>query len=363
MVIREAMRLTREEITLLNLGGSLDDLANLDPRGYGVCKLLYKAAREYTGAPLCVNAAKKLSATLSKDSLVYIMTGFVLHPYEKAETDGLISSVLLARALVKAFGAKPVIICPEECLAAVEGLSELAGLKLFRSVEKVRDNACSIGVAVFTKDNSEASECADMMISQGIPNAVISIECPGANEKGVYHNATGIDVTRLEAKQDILFEKLCGMGVLNIAIGDLGNEIGMGAIGDYIKEKIPYAGEGACRCGCDGGILAHTKADNIITATVSDWGCYSLIAMLAYITGNPDVMHDTTLQKQAMITAAKCGLIDMTGESIPAIDGFGTDIVCPVVSLMKELVISTLALSDSCGNWFEKTIELKSFDS
>ena len=52
--------MTRQELTLLNLGGSLDDLANLDPKGYGVCKLLYKAAREYTGKPLCLNAAQTL---------------------------------------------------------------------------------------------------------------------------------------------------------------------------------------------------------------------------------------------------------------------------------------------------------------
>lgn len=355
--------MTRKEITLLNLGSSLDDLANPDPRGYGVCKLLYKAAREYTGAPLCVNAAEKLADKITEGGLIYIMTGFVLHPYEKAETDGIIGSVLLARALVKAFDAKPVIICPEECLAAVEGLSECVGLKLYGSVKEARENFGAIGVLVFTKDKSDAEECAEKIICQGTPDAVISIECPGANEKGVYHNATGIDVTRLEAKQDILFEKLQDMDILNIAIGDLGNEIGMGAIGDYIKEKIPYAAEGACRCGCEGGILARTKADNIITATVSDWGCYSLIAMLAYITGNPDVMHGADLQRQAMITAAGCGLIDMTGKSIPAIDGFGTDIICPIVSLMKELVKSTLALSDSCENWFKKAIELKSFES
>lgn len=354
--------MTRKEITLLNLGSSLDDLANLDPRGYGVCKLLYKAAREYTGAPLCVNAAQKLADALKNGGLVYIMTGFVLHPYNKAETDGLISSVLLARALVKAFGANPVIICPEDCLAAIEGITECIGLKLYKSVKEVCVNSDAIGVLPFTKNESEAPENADMIISQGIPDAVISIECPGANEKGIYHNATGIDVTRLEAKQDILFEKLQNMGVLNIAIGDLGNEIGMGAIGDYIKEKIPYAGEDACRCGCEGGILAHTKADNIITATVSDWGCYSLIAMLAYLSENPDIMHDAQMQKQAMITAAECGLIDMTGESIPAIDGFGIDIICPIVTLMKELVKNTLALSGFCKNWFEKTAELKSFE-
>ncbi|MBQ2847680.1 MAG: DUF4392 domain-containing protein [Clostridia bacterium] len=353
--------MTQQELTLLNLGSSLDDLANLDPRGYGVCKLLYKAAREYTGMPLCVNAASILAEALHKNSLVYIMTGFVLHPFNKAETDGAVSAVLLARALVKAFDAKPVIICPEECVNAIKALSECVGLSFCDSVKDVCKTLDSMGVFVFTKDKSNAVGCADSIISQGVPDAVISIECPGENEKGVYHNAKGVDVTSLEAKQDVLFEKLCNMGVPNIAIGDLGNEIGMGTIGEYIKEKIPYAGENACSCGCAGGICVRTKADNIITATVSDLGCYSMIAMLAYILESPDIMHGAELEKQAIDAAVNGGLIDMSGESIPAIDGFGPEIICSIVSLMKELVSNALNLKDSCKTWFEKTIELKSF--
>ena len=354
--------MTQNEITLLNLGGSLDDLANLDPRGYGVCKLLYKAAREYTGMPLCVNSASKLSKTLDGGSLVYIMTGFVLHPFGKAETDGAVGAVLLARALIKAFNAKPVIICPEECVNALGDVAESVGLGVYHSVEDVMKNPRSVGVITFTKDRASAEMCADTIISRGVPDAVIAIECPGENEKGVYHNAKGVNVTPLEAKQDILFEKLRNRGVLNIAIGDLGNEIGMGAIGDYIKEKIPFAGENACSCGCEGGICVRTKADNIITATVSDWGCYSLIAMLAYILETPDVMHDADIEKTALEAASKGGLIDMTGESIPAIDGFGTDIILPIVTLMKELTVSALNLRKSCKIWFEKTVELKSFE-
>ena len=73
--------MTQQEITLLNLGSSLDDIANIDPRGYGVCKLLYKAAREYTGEPLCVNGAKKLISTLREGSVVFIQTGFILLPF------------------------------------------------------------------------------------------------------------------------------------------------------------------------------------------------------------------------------------------------------------------------------------------
>ena len=52
-------------------------------------------------------------------------------------------------------------------------------------------------------------------------------------------------MTDLEAKMDILFDKLRAMGVLNIAIGDLGNEIGMGTIAPHLHKHIPYANEGS----------------------------------------------------------------------------------------------------------------------
>ena len=353
--------MTQHQLTMLNLGQSLDDLANLDPRGYGVCKILYKASREYTGQPLCMNAAGKLVSTLKEGDFVYIMTGFVLPQFKQAETDGIISSVLLCRALVIAFGVKPIIICPKENLKAVENLAACVGLHLFEDFEQLREIPVSMGVVVFTKDAAEAPKQADEILAAAPPKAVISIECPGANEKGVYHNATGLDVTELEAKQDVLFEKAQKMGILNIAIGDLGNEIGMGTIAPQLEKYIPYAGGGRCRCGCEGGLAVKTKTDNIITATVSDWGCYSLIAALAFLVGNIDVMHTAELEKEAVVTACRSGMIDMYGWQIPAIDGFGLEINMPIVSLMREMVVQSLKLKDTCKTWFEKVEELKFF--
>ena len=354
--------MTQKQITELNLGPSLDDLANLDPRGYGVCKILYKASREYAGAPTSMHAAKKLFETVKEGDIVYVMTGFVLRPYKKAEMDGIVSSALLCRALVKAFGAKPVMICPEDNYEAVKKLAPCVGLHLFENVDELMEIPVSMGVMTFTKDASQAEKCADAIIAKAPPKAVISIEAPGANKIGVYHNATGLDVTELEAKMDILFEKVQKMGVLNIAIGDLGNEIGMGAISDTLLKYIPYAGEGACRCGCGGGIAVATKADNLITATVSDWGCYAMIASLAYLTRNIDVMHTAELEKETILTASRAGMIDMYGWLIPAIDGFGLEINLPIVSLMRELVSSALSLEETCKTWFEKVEELKYFE-
>ncbi|MDO5545585.1 MAG: DUF4392 domain-containing protein [Eubacteriales bacterium] len=354
--------MTQQELTLRNLGQSLDDLANLDPRGYGVCKILYDASRSYTGGPTSMNAAIKLAQTVKTGDIVYIMTGFVLRPYKKAEMDGIVSAALLCRALVIAFGAKPVIVCPKANYEAVRQLAPCVGLHLREDMEELREIPVSMGVICFTGDAALASKQAEEIIERDHPAAVVSVECPGANDRGVYHNATGLDVTELEAKQDVLFEKLQAMGVLNIAIGDLGNEIGMGTIRETLEAYIPYAGKNACRCGCCGGIAVRTKADNIITATVSDWGCYAMIAALAYLKGDPDIMHTPELEQAAMETACRSGMIDMYGWLIPAIDGFGPEINLPIVALMRNLVISALKLKTTCETWFEKVDALHYFD-
>ena len=354
--------MTQRELTVRNLGQSLDDLANLDPRGYGVCKILYKASRELAGGPTCMAAAQKLVETVKAGDFVYIMTGFVLRPFKKAEMDGIVSSLLLCRALVKAFDAKPVVICPRDNYEAVKVIATRVGLHLFEDMDELREMPVSMGVICFTKDANEAPKQADEIIAKAKPAAVISIECPGANEKGIYHNATGLDVTELEAKQDVLFEKLQTMGVLNIAIGDLGNEIGMGAISETLNTYIPYARKGACRCGCEGGIAVKTKADNLITATVSDWGCSAMIASVAYLLGDIDIMHTADLEEKAMECACQNGMIDMYGWLIPAIDGFGLDINKSIITLMRECVRSALSLETTCKTWFEKVEELHFFD-
>ena len=190
-----------------------------------------------------------------------------------------------------------------------------------------------------------------------MPSAVISIEAPGANCVGKYHNATGLDVTELEAKMDILFEKLQSMGVLNIAIGDLGNEIGMGAISEQIERYIPYAAKGECNCGCEGGIAVRTAADNIITATVSDWGCYAMIAAIAYLKRDIDILHTAEMEADAMVTAARSGMIDMYGWLVPAIDGFGKTMNMSIVNLMRECVSYAMKLEKTCETWFDKVID------
>ncbi len=95
--------MNRDELEKRNVGENLDTLMNLDPRGYGVCRILYAGSRKATGEPLTMHAAQTLVDAVKPGDLVYILTGFVLLPHKVPEMDGMVSSMLLARALVLAF--------------------------------------------------------------------------------------------------------------------------------------------------------------------------------------------------------------------------------------------------------------------
>lgn len=348
--------MTNVELTMYNMGENLDTLMNLDPRGYGVCRILYAGSRAYTGEPLTMHSAKKLAENIKPGDFVFILTGFILLPHKVPEMDGMVSSMLLARSLVQAFNAKPVIICPEDSLEAIRKCSGVVGLHCYDDMDKVAQLPISMGVIPFTKDQSKAEKQADEIIAAVLPKAVIAVEASGANDCGEYHNAVGANVTELEAKSDVLFRKLIDKGILNIAIGDLGNEIGMGTISEHIRKYIPYTAANECKCGCKGGILAATGADHIITATVSDWGCYGLMAALAYLKRDLDIFHKGDMETEVMRVAARSGLIDMTGSLIPGIDGFNSKMNVNIVDLMRQCVGYAIKFEGKTDHWFENVI-------
>ncbi|MBR3621411.1 MAG: DUF4392 domain-containing protein, partial [Clostridia bacterium] len=279
-----------QELTILNIGEDLDSLMNLDPRGYGVCRILYDGSRRFTGEPTSTHAAKGLIEHAKKGELFYILTGFVLLPWKMAETDGIISSTVFAKFVINAFGAKPVMIVPDQCDKAIEDMCAVLGMNFTHDIDNIGEN--TVCIVNFTKDISLAESQTDEILSHGKPCVCFTNEAPGANKNGYFHNATGVNTTEHEAKYDILFRKCQDLGIWNLSIGDLGNEIGMGAIEDHIRKYVPYAELGGCKAGTGYGILADTSADNIITATVSDWGCNALMAAAAFILGKPELFHN-----------------------------------------------------------------------
>lgn len=339
--------MNRRELTEYNLGLTLDHLMTLDPRGYGVCRILYERAAALAGEPVSMHMARRLYRTLRSGDTVWLLTGFVLAPWNRAETDGAVGTMFLARAIQKACGVRTVLVCQEENVPAAGELGRLLGLSA----------ADGFRIAAAPKDSREARRRAETLYAACPPAAVLASETPGANARGVYHNATGADITAIEGKTDVFFVLAAERGADTYAVGDLGNETGMRTLQPQLDAFVPYCGTGQCRCGCGGGIAAETAAGTVLTATASDWGCDALCAALAYLSGDLSLMPGPDEEERALRTANACGLIDMYGDPVPAVDGFSLELNRAVVSAMRESVKSTLERGEICAPWFGRTLE------
>ena len=169
------------------------------------------------------------------------------------ETDGPVGAIALYNTL-EALGAQPVIACGPPLSEAI--------------AEDFRLLPLSAG------DLHTAEVEAVAHLRQLKPTAVISIERPGLADDGCYYNMRGEDITARCAFFDPYISRAeCP----TIAIGDGGNEIGMGNIEAAIATLEIRA--------------AVTRCDELLVADVSNWAAYGLIALLAHWSGR-DLLAD-----------------------------------------------------------------------
>jgi len=211
-----------------------------------------------------------------------------------------------------------------------------AGLNPYTDISAISNLDHSVAVVSFTKEDALARNEAVKLVDFFQPIAAISIERPGKNSKGVYHMGGGTDVSVFASKIDILFEDTKG-DYFTIGIGDLGNELGLGALKKVVRNSVMYGSE--CQCPCKGGIAADTEADALIIASVSDWGAYGLAAEVAFLTKQLSAFHTSDLERTLLRVGAQNGLIDgPTGYRVPWIDGINEDIHANLVGLLRGII-------------------------
>ncbi|NIM44875.1 MAG: DUF4392 domain-containing protein [Nitrososphaeria archaeon] len=297
---------------------------------------LYEATREKVGEPLTIYAAEKLADAVKPGDIVIVTTGFIVPTVLEGETDGPIGAAALARSIDVGLQASPVMITEEVLTEMLRATCQAAGLHPFKH-KKVAERPRRVAVEGFPVDPDEAERAACKMLEDLNPSAIISIERPGYNEKGIYHSGGGIDITSFTAKIDYLVDEAKSRGILTIGIGDLGNELGMGHILDDVKRLVPWATK--CKCPCRGGIASAAATDVLIVATVSNWGAYGLEACLATVLAEPEVMHDMTTEKLLLKTSVLAGAIDsVSGLSRPAVDGVSEEINAYLIELLRNII-------------------------
>jgi hypothetical protein len=132
----------------------------------------------------------------------------------------------------------------------------------------------------------------------------ISIERCGRSADGAPRNMRGLDISSYTAPLDELFT--AGPWE-TIAIGDGGNEIGMGSLPrELIAQHVDHGATIAC----------VTPARHLIVAGVSNWGAYALLGALAVL--RPDWRERLLACLDDKLDQA---VIEATVNDGPAVDG------------------------------------------
>ena len=299
-----------------------------DPAVRNTNQFLYEAALAKHGAPLSYLAAKALIERLQPRDTVIICSGFFDPPSMITEGDGPISAALLGRALAATLGVTPVFLTEVTNMPRMQALVEAVGLEVL-SVDLARTTAFKAAIAPLPIDPARAKDLASRFIAQVSPAAMICIEKPSPTAMGTYHVGSGIDVSSLVGKVDHFVYAAQDFGALTIGIGDGGNEAGMGAIADTVKDVVST-----------GKVIGSSvSTDILVVATIANWGAYAIEACLAAALHLPECIHSIDMERRVADAAAKAGMIDpMSGFAHGWVDG--TPPVCSesILELLRQTV-------------------------
>ena len=250
---------------------SLDRLAIVEMRPptspAGIVAAFYDLCRSPDDRPLTRQVADRL-LDLAPGSAVLVVTGLVdVVRFPRGEIDGPIGSAALAPALTL-LGHRVTIAIDEEASVCVHAVCAAAGIT---------------DVDIVTPSFTTAREAR--AFGAGF-HAVIAVEKLGRNSAGERHLIWGTPVDVGDAFADDYVLGASAAGRLTIGVGDNGNEIGFGNISG-VAEPLAPAG-----VHCEGGFFASTPVDVLLPASVSNFGCYAIVAGLSIAAARAELVVD-----------------------------------------------------------------------
>lgn len=288
------------------------------------------------GDPPPLRAAELLRDAVDPGDAVVVLTGFPIPPTMVPETDGPPGAAALAAALDRGLDATAVVACEPGAVEACEAAVNAAGLGPVDR-ETALASRRTAAVEALPTDRDAAADYAADLVSDLDPAAVVAVEKVGPNRAGVYHNMAGYDVSDATAKVEELYDRL---DAPTVAVGDAGNEVGMGVVESAVRDAIPY-GE-TCQCDCGDGIAAALGADALVPAAVSNWGAYGVAAALSALVGD-DLVHDPATERRMLHAASRAGAIDGIGGGTTGwCDGLPPDAHASMVRLLGETVSASV---------------------
>jgi hypothetical protein len=289
-VPKRRKRKSQNNIFLENLSEQIEDIIlQHDNRGM-------RQLRPALTPGYCYRAARMI---LDNKGTVLIGTGFPVSG--SFESDGPIGAIALYRVLAR-LNCEPVFACAPPISKILAQRFTTHELPLV--------------------DWEESKPVVMQALKELDPSLIISIERPGITADGCYYNMRKIDITDFTAKFDLFFqESKCP----SIAFGDGGNEIGMGNVQKALDamDIIP----------------AITTCDELVIASVSNWGVYGVIAALCRLM-EQDLFEDFDPATVADYLVANGCVDGVTTRKEPSEDGFPISVGMSIIQQLRDLVFA-----------------------
>ena len=247
----------------------------------------------------------RVADTLTRpETRLLLATGFLVIGAGRAETDGPLGARAICDA-VQISGGRVCVVCDEPTVEVVSAAIE---------------DSAEVAVMPIGADD-QARIWSNVQRTRFRANVVGFIERCGRDADGVFHSMHGADISAVTARTDYLISP----SVASFSIGDGGNEVGFGRYARALRER---------------GITSWpsgSAVEELIIASVSNWGGYALAAAIAWSAGLPvdRVLpgRDKFIQRVERLLAA--GAVDgMSGDSERKIDGRELD---AEISVLEEL--------------------------
>jgi len=225
-----------------------------------------------------LRAARLIQASAGR---VYILTGFPVG--DTFETDGPAGAISLYR-LCERLGSDPIILSDPAVTTALAAE--------FRCHTLTDTSAAG------------ARQSATALFKQAPPALVISIERPGAAQDGRCYNMAGDTISAHSAYSEAYLELA---NCPTIAIGDGGNEIGMGNLMGALSHFDIHPAVSTC--------------EELVVADVSNWAAYALCLITDWLNGARYCLADDVQADLEHLVSQ--GAVDgVTGHATATEDGF-----------------------------------------
>jgi hypothetical protein len=229
--------------------------------------------------------ACQIFSTLSPNSNVVILSGFpcCIHENPPTETDGPPGAVALARTAIH-LGHYCTLVT-DECngevfsaaMAEQDWVTDKMKIKVFSATENQDEEFKAL-----------AADC----------DLLIACERAGPGKGGNCYTMRGINMNDYDliAPLHKIVEYTRGSDTKFLAVGDGGNELGMGKVLEKIHQHIPVGDVTGCT----------VAADHLVAASVSNWGGYAVAAGTAVMKAAQESSTRAELKKNVAIWLEKC---------------------------------------------------------